>query len=231
MANVKFSTVRGSSTISTTPFYVGMPQHERTMSKKETYNYCAEKTGYSATAIRAVFLAMREVIRENAAKGNITYMDGVASIRHYVKGSFESLTGPWVKGKNALTLLAVEMDPFKGVFAGVTPINNTEGAKPTIASVLDETTHAYDIITGTNTFSVAGTDLNPDTTKADEYLALTNKDGVETKATISYSDLQNVKAALTTALPAGDYTLTIYTRSGMGEEFGVKMATRKVVIV
>ena len=55
-------------------------------------------------------------------------------------------------------------------------------------------------------------------------------DGTLTKAEITYSDLQNVKAKFDVALPAGEYTLCVYTRSGMGDEFGVKKATRKVTV-
>ena len=32
------------------------------------------------------------------------------------------------------------------------------------------------------------------------------------------------------AIPAGDYVLKVYTRSGLGDEFGVHVASRKVVV-
>jgi hypothetical protein len=79
---------------------VGFVQHDRTMSRRETYDYCAERTGFKAAAIRAVFMALAEFIKENQRKGNITYLDGIASIRNYVKGAFAGLSGPWVKGAN-----------------------------------------------------------------------------------------------------------------------------------
>ena len=94
----------------------------------------------------------------------------------------------------------------------------------------DETTREYGEITGTDVFSIAGADLAPDSEKEDEYVALADKDGVEHKAEIEYSDLQNVKAKMAAALPAGEYTLCVYTRSGMGDEFGVKKTTRKVTV-
>ena len=40
---VKFALVKGNSTLAASPFYVGIPQHERTMTKKEAYAYCAER--------------------------------------------------------------------------------------------------------------------------------------------------------------------------------------------
>ena len=227
---VKFITVKGSERLGRSPFYVGLVQHDRTMSRRETYEYLAERTGYKATAIRAVFMAAAEFIRENQRKGNITYIDGVASIRNYVRGAFAGLSGPWVKGRNVLMVNAVEMEPFKSLLAAILPTNNTEGAKPTINTVLDETTLVYDVITGTDTFSIAGADLAPDTTKEDEYVALVDVHGIETKAEITFSDLQNVKAHLASSLLAGEYTLKVYTRSGLGDQFGVRVASRKVTV-
>ena len=168
---VKFITVKGQGSIANAPFYVGFVQHDRTMSRRETYEFCAERTGFKAAAIRAVFMALAEFIRENQRKGNITYLDGIASIRNYVKGAFEGLAGPWVKGVNYLSVQAVEMDPFKTLLAAILPVNNSEGAKPAINTVLDETTLVYDVITGTDVFSIAGADLAPDATKDDEYVA------------------------------------------------------------
>ena len=227
---VKFITVKGPDRLATEPFYMGVVQHERTMSRRETYEYLAERTGYKATAIRAVFMAAAEFIRENQRKGNITFIDGVASIRNYVRGSFDTLSGPWVKGRNVLMVNAVEMEPFKTILVGVVPSNNTEGAKPVINTVLDETTLVYDVITGTDTFSIAGADLAPDTTKEDEYVALVDVHGIETKAEITFSDLQNVKAHLASSLLAGEYTLKVYTRSGLGDQFGVHVASRKITV-
>ena len=216
---VKFMTVKGSENLGRAPFYVGIPQHERTMSRREAYEHIAAATGYTP-----------EYVRENQRRGNITYLDGVASIRNYVRGAFEGLGGPWVKGRNYLSVQAVELEPFKTLLAGIVPLNNAEGAKPVINTILDETTLVYDVITGTDGFSIAGADLAPDPTKPDEYVALMDVHGIETKAEITFSDLQNVKAHLTTALPAGEYTMKVYTRSGLGDAFGVHVASRKVVV-
>ena len=227
---VKYITVKGPDRLAREPFYMGIPQHDRTLSRREFYDLVAGRTGYRPTAVKAVFMALAEYIRENQRRGNITYIDGVASIRNYVRGAFAGLAGPWVKGVNYLSVKAVEMDPFKSLLAAVLPVNNTEGAKPVINTVLDETTFVYDVITGTDVFSIAGADLAPDAMKEDEYVALVDAHGVETKAEIDYSDLQNVKAHLSMGLLAGEYTLKVYTRSGLGEEFGVRVATRKITV-
>ena len=227
---VKFITMKGSESLGRSPFYVGFVQHERTLSKREFYDLAAEYTGYKPTAVKAVFMAAVEFVRENQARGNITCLDGIASIRNYVRGSFDALTGPWVKGRNHLAVKAVAVDPFKTLLAAIVPVNNTEGAKPVINTVLDETTMVYDVITGTNVFSIAGAELALDTTKGDEYVALANALGFETKCAVDFSDLQNVKAHLESALPAGQYTLKVYTRSGLGDHYGVHVASRKVTV-
>ena len=54
--------------------------------------------------------------------------------------------------------------------------------------------------------------------------------GVETKCTVAYSDLGNVKAQLVSPLEAGTYTLAVFTRSVLGGEYGVKVASRKVTV-
>ena len=227
---VKYITVKGPDRLAREPFYMGIPQHDRTLSRREFYDLVAGRTGYRPTAVKAVFMALAEYIRENQRKGNITYIDGVASIRNYVKGSFAGLAGPWVRGVNYILAKSIEMDPFKTLLAAIVPTNKTEGAKPVINTVLDETTLVYDVVTGTDGFSIAGADLAPDATKGDEYVAFADAHGVETKAEITFSDLQNVKAHLASALAPGEYTLKVYTRSGLGDQFGVRVATRKVVV-
>ena len=228
----KFVTVKGASSLATAPFYIGIPQHERIMPRKETYKYLEDRTGYKATAIRAVFMGLAAYALENAGRGNITQVDGVASIRNTCHGQFEGLTGPWVKGKNFLLVTSVALAPFKSVLSGIVPVNRTEGAKPVINTVYDESAMEYGQITLGETFSVAGSDLGPDSEKEDEKVVLENEKG-ETVATaaISYSDLQNVKGAFTAgAAEPGEYTLCVYTRSGMGEEYGVRCAKRKVTV-
>lgn len=210
--------------------YWGVVQHNRTMHKKEAYRYLGDKLGYSYALIKAVCLGLVEFFKENAARGNIALIEGALSVRNAVKGGFNTSRGPWEAGKNYLTLQAVEQDPFKSALSGVTPSNKTSGATPHISTVLDTVTDTYDVITGTDAFSIAGTDLAPDADAEDEYVGFVNAEGVLTKAVIDESTLQTVKAALSTALPAGNYDLVVATRSGLGDAFGVKTVSRKVTI-
>jgi hypothetical protein len=223
-------TVKGAGTSASAPYYIGHVQHDRAMSRREAYEYLSQQTGFKPAQLRAAFLGLAKALAANAARGNSSGIDGVATIRNVVKGAFETVHGPWTPGVNMLVLNAFELDPFKGALAGFVPVNRTEGAKPVINTVFDETTRVYDEITGTDLFSIAGNDLAPDATKEDEYVAFANAQGVETKAEITFADLQNVKAHLAAALEPGDYTLKVYTRSGLGERFGVHVAKRKVTV-
>ena len=54
--------------------------------------------------------------------------------------------------------------------------------------------------------------------------------GTEHACEVAYSDLGNVKAQLVSPLEAGTYTLAVFTRSGLGDAFGVKGASRKVTV-
>ena len=225
----RFITVKGTAP-APSPYYVGRVQHTRTMTKREAYVYLAQETGFRPAQLRSAFLGLASVLAVNAGRGNAALIDGVASVRQMVKGAFETLHGPWVPGENAIHLAAVELDPFKTILSGFVPVNRTEGAKPVINTVFDETTRVYDEITGTDLFSIAGNDLAPDAAKEDEGVALANAQGLETWCEIEFSDIQNVKARLPEALPPGVYTLKVYTRSGFGEGFGVHVATRKVTV-
>lgn len=226
----RYITVKGGGISASTPYYIGHVQHDRTMSRREAYEYLSQQTGFRPAQLRAAFLGLAKALAANAARGNSSTIDGVASFRNVVKGSFETVHGPWTPGVNMLLVNAFELDPFKSVLAGFVPANRTEGAKPVINTVFDETTRVYDEITGTDLFSIAGNDLAPDATKEDEYVALVSALGVETRAEIAFSDVQNVKARLAAALPPGTYTLKVYTRSGFGDEFGVHVASRKITV-
>ena len=226
----RYITVKGAGTAASAPFYVGRVQHTRTMSRKETYEYLAQQTGFRPAQLRSAFLGLAKALAANAANGNATVIDGVASIRNVARGSFETVYGPWRPGENTIVVAAFELDPFKSALAGFVPANRTEGAKPVINTVFDEVMRVYDEITGTDLFSVAGNDLAPDATKEDEYVALVSEQGVETKCEVEFSDVQNVKARLASALPAGQYTLKVHTRSGFGDEFGVRVASRRVTV-
>ena len=226
----RYITVKGGGISASTPFYIGHVQHDRTMSRREAYEYLSQQTGFRPAQLRAAFLGLAKALAANAARGNSSTINGVASFRNVVKGAFETVHGPWTPGVNMLLMNAFELDPFKSRLAGFVPVNRTEGANPVINTVFDETTRVYDVITGTDLFSIAGNDLAPDAAKEDEGVALANAQGLETWCEIEFSDIQNVRARLPEALPAGQYTLKVYTRSGFGEGFGVHVASRKVTV-
>ena len=101
MAEPRFITAKGSTSLTDKPYYIGFVQHDSVMTKNETYEYLAERLAFSKANIRAAFRGLDTAIRINAAKGLITFFDGVASVRTVVKGSFANSYGPWVKRHHA----------------------------------------------------------------------------------------------------------------------------------
>lgn len=226
-----YITVPGVSSMTATPFYRGVLQCERIIPRKEAYKLLSGQLGLTATVLSIGFRGFSEALKEKVSASAACVIDGIGRVQPKVKGSFDFSHGPWVKGRNYLEIGVNELDPFKSTLAGVVPKNRTAGADPTINSVIDTVTGEFDVITGTDEFSFTGRDLAPDTDKDDEYVALADKNGVEVaKAPVSLSTLGNVVAALETAIDPGEYTLCCYTRSGMGAEFGVKCAKRKVTV-
>lgn len=228
-ANARFATVKGQSeTFGTAPFYVGIIQCERVASSRETLAILSERTGFEVAKIRSLFLALAKIIRAYAGKGVFVTLDGVTAFRILCKGGFQNVTGPWVKGVNILQIASCELNPFKSVLADLTPSNVTEGLKPVINTVMDLVTKEYDVIAGTNEFSVDGYNLALDEAREDEFVGIRAPDGTFTKAEVTYSDLGQTKAKFTEAPEAGTYTLVVATRCGLGTEFGVVTAERKV---
>lgn len=230
-ANARFATVKGQSeTFGTAPFYVGIIQCERVASSRETLAILSERTGFEVAKIRSLFLALAKIIRAYAGKGVFVTLDGVTAFRILCKGGFQNVTGPWVKGVNILQIASCELNPFKSVLADLTPSNVTEGLKPVINTVMDLVTKEYDVIAGTNEFSVDGYNLALDEAREDEFVGIRASDGTFTKAEVTYSDLGQTKAKFTEAPEAGTYTLVVATRCGLGTEFGVVTAERKVSV-
>jgi len=227
MATPKFATIKGATTLTTDPFYVGLVQHESSMSKKETYAHLCDKLKYSEANIKAAFLALAKILKQNAAKGNDALLDGIARFKIFAKGAVAGSTGPWIKGVNSLQVLPLEADALKYALDGVIPVNVTEGLTPAISSVFDETTGLYDVVTGTNLVSIGGTNLAPDTTKTDEKVYLLFDDGTILPMTVVSSTLTRVTARLASApTKTGKAKIVVATRCGLGSEFGVKIATR-----
>lgn len=230
-ANARFATMKGQSeTFGTAPFYVGIIQCERVASSRETLAILSERTGFEVAKIRSLFLALAKIIRAYAGKGVFVTLDGVTAFRILCKGGFQNVTGPWVKGVNILQIASCELNPFKSVLADLTPSNVTEGLKPVINTVMDLVTKEYDVIAGTNEFSVDGYNLALDEAREDEFVGIRASDGTLVKAEVTYSDLGQTKAKFAEAPEAGTYTLVVATRCGLGTEFGVVTVERKITI-
>ena len=231
-ANARFATVKGQSeTFGTAPFYVGIIQCERVASDRETLAILSERTGFEVAKIRSLFLALAKIIRFYAGRGVFVTLDGVTAFRILCKGGFQNVTGPWVKGVNVLQIASCELNPFKSVLADLTPSNVTEGLKPVINTVMDLVTKEYDVIAGTNEFSVDGYNLALDEAREDEFVGIRAPDGTFTKAEVTYSDLGQTKAKFAEAPEAGTYTLVVATRCGEGGDYKLRRTGHPVKAV
>ena len=229
MAKLSFTTVK--NTIAGSSGYRPIPRIERILSVKESMEYAANKTGYSAAKTRAAFMALAEVVKENAAMGVITSLASLGSFRNFVSGAFATMSGPWVKGQNMIITRCIVADEFKKTLEGIATENVLDaGVNPIIKTILDIATGVYGQITSRANFSVAGSDLAPDPEADDEGVWLVTSEGVLKSCEIITSELGQVIAKSDEVLTPGEYTLRIRTRAGFadGDIFEVN---RKVDVV
>ena len=75
----RYITTRGSGVAASSPYYIGHVQHDRAMSRREAYEYLSQQTGFRPAQLRAAFLGLARALAANAARGNISTIDGVAT--------------------------------------------------------------------------------------------------------------------------------------------------------
>ena len=215
----RFKVRKGYSALSEKDFYVGRIQNERIMSKREAYKYLVDEVGGKRADHAAAWKAIMEQILINAGRGNATRIDGLGVFRNTVKGGFQTSVGPWVKGVNMILIECRELTEFRNALEGLVPVNNTQGDKPTIKSILNTELEVYDIVRVGDVISIGGTNLAPDTEKADEYVGIFRGEELLAKATIIKSELNTVECKFEgVTLEAGEYRVGVFTRCGDSDE-------------
>ena len=216
--------------------YVGIVQHLRKIGFNEAVGYFAEKCDKSAAKMSAIFKALGDAVVEVAAKAQEANAGDFGKSSVVVKGSFASLRGPWVVGKNLLQIIFKVGEAIKTGLKAIIPSVISDDVQPTITSVLDVQEDTFNYIKRGDTIQIAGDDLAPDTDAEDERVYFRNR-LVQTEtiypATIVSSDLQIVKITCpaSSTMPIGDYDLVIQTRCGFGESVSLKTVTRKVMVL
>ena len=76
MTEPRFITTKGSTSLTDKPYYIGFVQHDSVMTKKETYEFLAERLAFSEANICATFRALAAALEINATKEVITFFDG-----------------------------------------------------------------------------------------------------------------------------------------------------------
>lgn len=229
----KFKLRKGSNTLSEKDFYVGRIQNDRIYSKKEAYKYLVDEVGGKRADHAAAWRAVMEQVLINAGRGNATRIEGLGTFRNTVKGPFQTSVGPWVKGTNMILVECRELTEFRNALEGIVPVNNTQGDKPVIKSILNTELEDYDIVRVGDVLSMGGQNLAPDMEAEDEYVGIFKGDVLLKKATIVKSELNTVefKFEAVTLLPGSDYRIGIFTRCGDSDEgVSVKSAYRNVTV-
>ena len=213
--------------------YAAGVQHNATLNADESATAIAAYLKVTPAQFKAAWRALAAGLKRNAKVGNQSTVDGAFRVANMVKGWFQTLTSPWDKTRNFLQVNAVALDPLKSIVAGADVVNMTEGAKPSIDSVLDTLTGKYDEIKVGDPLYIAGKDISIDSSKSDEFVALKNKKtGTVIKGAGSRSDNQTIDCTFTgVEVEPGEYTFVVQTRSGLGDDFGVATATRNVTVV
>ena len=86
MTEPRFITTKGSTSLTDKPYYIGFVQHDSVMTKKETYEFLAERLAFSEANICATFRALAATLEINAAKGLITFFDKAGDKQETVFG-------------------------------------------------------------------------------------------------------------------------------------------------
>ena len=217
-----------------TSVYAAGVQHDATLNAEESAAAIAAYLKVTPIQFKTAWKALASGLKRQAKLGNQSTVDGAFRVADSVKGWFETMTSAWNKARNYLQVNATAIDPLKSALGEATVVNKTEGAKPSIDSVLDTLTGKYDEIKIGNALYVAGKDISLDSEKADEFVALRDRKSgaIVCKATVERSDNQTIDCCFEgVAVEPGEYVFVIQTRSGLGEDFGVATATRNIKVV
>ena len=228
---IKYGVVSVRNGITEQPVNRMIVQHVRTLSEADSLAVVADYLGYKATVVKAALLALAKAATQCHIRGFAAMVDGVSRFGITCRGAFDSASGPWVKGKNALEVGSTELDPWKYALDGADLSNVTAAVNPIVDTVLDTVTNSYTELTGSNAYSIAGNNLAIDTEAADEGVFLKVGDE-EIKSTTSYSDLGITRGAfLNPPAESGTYKLILRTRCGFGEGAELKEVVRNIAFV
>ena len=215
------------------PCYSARVKHNGTVSSDDFIKRLAERSGEERERVRFIWeLAQSELARQLAAGKRIELEAISAGIT--VSGSFDSANAAWNPEKNKLVPFINAKGELKSALADLETENITEGAKPTILSVLDTIAEIEAYLTGSGECRVyiSGKDLAVDSAAEDEGVWLEDLKGVvAATGTITDSDSSTINCSFDALPEDGDYKLVVATRGGLGAKFGVALAKKNVKVV
>lgn len=158
--------------------------------------------------------------------GDISYMVVII-------GSFSAPDAEFTPGVHKLAVVAIPRGKLKACLGNKKLVNLIKQPNPRIDSVIDSVTQKPWELTVGHTVYIAGRNLAPDRTVADERVWLEDPaTGAEVKAgTITASDLQTVNVTFAEWPDPGAYRLCLATRSGFPDSRTLVTVRKDVTVV
>lgn len=232
---IQYKTIISSFTKGEKPCYYAQVIHNGTNYRDDMVTKVASRGGIGKETVDYVLSLFFSQLRDEFKDGMRLEMEDLAG-NLSVQGGFPTKDGVWDPLVNQLVPNLHAKGNLGSCLVGQTAVNVTEGAKVILKSVLDTVLKTESVlVTGTNvTVYAAGSGLITSTDPTSgEGCWLENCDTgvVSATGTVTASTATTLNATFATMPPVGTYWFVVASRGGLGPEFGVAQAKRKVTVV
>jgi len=215
--------------------FIGRPIHNGTRDRAYFVEKISARSGMDKkTAGYAIDLFIDQLGAEMCDGYRVEYGDIAGNLT--IQGGFKTKDAGWEVGRNKLVPRLHCKGDLADSVVGVTCVNETPSASVTIKSIVD-TVHKTEseLAQGANvTVYVAGmglvTSTNPESGEG-VWLESEETGLVAAVGTVTGSTMTTLNATFAEMPEPGDYRFVVATRGGLGSEYGVVEAKRKVKVV
>ena len=212
--------------------YLGSYIAKETLAMAAFASSIGAKCGLPAIQVMAILDGAFQALEELEREGLVRVHTDIGVICAVIKGSFPTADAAFDPERNSLELALRLDDTLSLDLSDTVPVIVTDESvtKLRVDNAMDlEEERPMNLIHGQHVFRVAGFNM----VLSDEGAAAHLENGVGTTFPLVVDEVvskQLFKAHLESGLLAGEYTLKVYTRSGLGDEFGVHVASRKITV-